>query len=123
MGCLFWVALFIVATGTAAYFRFSLAVLTALLAVVITGWAQLNEPSAVAVVIVWALFLAIFIPLHVTPLRRLMFSNHVLRIFRKVMPTMSQTESDALEAGTVWWDGGLFSGRPNWKKLLASPVP
>ena len=42
-------------------------------------------------------------------------------VFRKVMPPMSQTERDALEAGTVWWDGELFSGRPAGRKLLALP--
>ena len=31
---------------------------------------------------------------------------------------MSDTEREALEAGTVWWDGELFTGRPNWHKLL-----
>jgi acyl-CoA dehydrogenase len=34
---------------------------------------------------------------------------------------MSQTEREALEAGTVWWDGELFSGRPDWRKLLDIP--
>ncbi len=36
---------------------------------------------------------------------------------------MSQTEREAIEAGTVWWDGDLFSGRPDWSKLLAVPAP
>jgi len=39
------------------------------------------------------------------------------------MPAMSQTERDALEAGTVWWDGELFSGKPDWQKLLSVPKP
>jgi acyl-CoA dehydrogenase len=34
---------------------------------------------------------------------------------------MSQTEREALEAGTVWWDADLFSGRPRWERLLAIP--
>lgn len=33
------------------------------------------------------------------------------------MPTLSQTESEALQAGEVWWDAELFSGNPDWKKL------
>ena len=37
------------------------------------------------------------------------------------MPTMSQTEREALEAGNVWWDGELFSGKPNWRALLNTP--
>ena len=36
---------------------------------------------------------------------------------------MSETERDALEAGSVWWEGELFSGAPDWKKLLSQPVP
>ena len=36
---------------------------------------------------------------------------------------MSSTERDAIEAGTVWWDGDLFSGKPDWEKLLAMPAP
>ena len=36
---------------------------------------------------------------------------------------MSSTEKEALDAGTVWWDGELFSGKPDWKKLLAYPKP
>jgi acyl-CoA dehydrogenase len=36
---------------------------------------------------------------------------------------MSQTEREAIQAGTVWWDAELFSGRPNWNKLLAVPAP
>ena len=37
------------------------------------------------------------------------------------MPPMSQTEREAIEAGTVWWDGELFSGRPDWPRLLETP--
>src|SRR5438128_10408634 len=36
---------------------------------------------------------------------------------------MSQTEKEAIDAGTVWWDGDLFSGRPDFDKLLAVPEP
>ena len=35
-----------------------------------------------------------------------------------VMPPISDTERDAIDAGTVWWDGELFSGNPDWKQLL-----
>ena len=40
---------------------------------------------------------------------------------RKVMPEMSDTEREALEAGDVWWDADLFTGTPDWQKLLAYP--
>jgi acyl-CoA dehydrogenase len=56
-------------------------------------------------------------------LRRLIVSNQILKIFRKMLPQISQTEQEALDAGTVWWDGDLFSGKPDWNKLLAYPKP
>jgi acyl-CoA dehydrogenase len=56
-------------------------------------------------------------------LRRLVVSRFILNIFRTTLPPISQTEQEALDAGTVGWDGELFSGNPNWKKLLAYPKP
>lgn len=50
-------------------------------------------------------------------------SDPVLKLFRKVTPSMSQTEREALDAGTVWWDGELFSGKPHWRKLKKIPAP
>jgi len=57
------------------------------------------------------------------PIRRVLLSNRILAVFRKVMPPMSQTEADAINAGTVWWDGELFSGKPDWERLLGYPKP
>ena len=52
-------------------------------------------------------------------LRRRLVSNQILKIFRKTLPHISQTEQDALDAGTTGWDGDLFSGDPDWYKLLS----
>ena len=41
----------------------------------------------------------------------------IFKLFKRVTPRMSQTEREALEAGNVWWDGELFSGRPKWRRL------
>jgi acyl-CoA dehydrogenase len=61
--------------------------------------------------------------LFVRPLRYLLVSRPLLKIFRKILPKVSQTEQEALNAGTVWWEGELFSGDPNWRTLLAYPKP
>jgi acyl-CoA dehydrogenase len=63
------------------------------------------------------------ISLLVPPVRRALISNRLLKVFRKILPQISQTEQEALDAGTVWWDGDLFSGKPDWNKLLAYPKP
>ncbi|WP_182084695.1 acyl-CoA dehydrogenase [Aureimonas sp. ME7] len=43
----------------------------------------------------------------------------IYRWAKTAMPPISETESKAIDAGTVWWDGELFSGAPDWEKLLA----
>src|SRR5450830_489151 len=53
------------------------------------------------------------------PVRRALLAPRLLALFKRILPTMSETERDALEAGTTWWDADLFSGRPDWPKLLA----
>src|SRR5437660_1477487 len=59
----------------------------------------------------------------VAPLRRALISDGVLKVYKRVLPAMSQTEQDAIDAGTVWWDGELFSGQPDWARLFAYPQP
>jgi len=59
----------------------------------------------------------------ITPLRRLLISDRLYGIFRKSLPKVSDTEQEALDAGTVWWDAEIFSGRPRWRNLLKVPAP
>lgn len=55
--------------------------------------------------------------------RKRHFSRPLLGKFKKVLPTMSDTERDAIEAGTVWWDAQLFSGKPDWAMWKTFPKP
>ena len=59
----------------------------------------------------------------VPPLRRALVTRRIFAVYRRMLPQMSQTEKEALEAGSVWWEGELFHGRPDWSKLLAYPQP
>ncbi|MBT5667029.1 MAG: acyl-CoA dehydrogenase [Rhodospirillaceae bacterium] len=54
----------------------------------------------------------------VPALRRRIVSRPAMSLVRGILPTMGETERVALEAGTVGWDGDLFSGDPDWNKLL-----
>ncbi len=67
--------------------------------------------------------LALAATLAVRPLRRMVLTRPIFAAYRKVLPQMSDTERDALEAGSVWWEGELFRGRPDWQKLHAYPQP
>ncbi len=59
----------------------------------------------------------------IRPLRRAIVTRPLFAAYRRMLPQMSQTEKEALEAGSVWWEGELFHGRPDWSKLLAYPQP
>jgi len=80
----------------------------------------LPRPMLIALVAVFAVGALLLNP---TPVRCAVLSRPLLGVFRRLLPSVSQTEREALEAGTVWWDGELFSGKPDWKKLLACPAP
>ncbi|MBA3032255.1 MAG: acyl-CoA dehydrogenase [Gammaproteobacteria bacterium] len=69
---------------------------------------------------VLAIVAALFL---VRPLRRTLITRPIFATYRSLLPQMSDTEKEALEAGTVWWEGELFRGRPNWQKLHAYPQP
>ncbi|SEP67823.1 acyl-CoA dehydrogenase [Pseudomonas sp. NFPP19] len=58
--------------------------------------------------------------LSVKPLRRALLTRRALVMFRKIMPAMSDTERAAIESGTVWWDAELFSGKPDWSRLIGA---
>jgi len=51
--------------------------------------------------------------------RRDLITKSIFRAAKHALPTLSDTEREAIEAGDVWWDADLFSGNPDWKKLLA----
>ena len=59
----------------------------------------------------------------VPALRKSFISRPALTLLNRILPPISATEREAIDAGTVWWDGELFSGKPDWEKLHASPVP
>lgn len=63
------------------------------------------------------------IPLSITGIRKSFLSKPIFDLYKKVLPPMSQTEKEALDAGTVWWDGELFTGAPDWNKLKNMKLP
>ncbi|MDB5038903.1 MAG: acyl-CoA dehydrogenase, partial [Bacteriovoracaceae bacterium] len=65
--------------------------------------------------IILVILISIFV---IRPIRRVLISSVIMKIMAKILPKMSETERLALEAGTVWFDGDLFSGKPDWQKFL-----
>jgi len=67
-------------------------------------------------------FGAMVVP-NIVEYRREKLTKPLLAIYRTMLPKMSVTEREALEAGNVGWDGELFSGMPQWEKLMSYPAP
>ncbi|OFZ84880.1 MAG: acyl-CoA dehydrogenase [Betaproteobacteria bacterium RBG_16_66_20] len=124
---MFDIAVFALATLAAllllAYFQAPILAWTLASGVLLASWAAAFEWSGTANGIVLGCFVVLGAILNVNPLRRKIVSDHVLAMFRRILPDMSQTEKEAIDAGTVWWDADLFSGKPDWNKLLAIPQP
>ncbi|EZH82763.1 TPA: acyl-CoA dehydrogenase FadE [Aeromonas hydrophila] len=108
----------ILVIGAMAYRRASLFTSTlATAAALIVGTLYGHVP-----LLVWALFVVIAIPLNLVDFRRNQLTKPLFKLYKSIMPEMSRTEKEAIEAGTTWWEADLFAGNPNWKKLHAIPV-
>ena len=91
------------------------------------GWevyvAAVIEPDALSAVKLTLIAAVIAVPLNLKDFRRKKLTAPLLAIYQKIAPQLSPTEKIALEAGTVGFEGELFSGKPNWNRLLREPVP
>ena len=113
-----WLVLCIVAATTLAYLNASgVAWLLVFAALAAITWVVPLVPVPVAIAIT-ALVATLAVILGVPAVRRMLITRPLLDMFRRILPPMSQTEREAIDAGTVWWDGELFSGKPDWNKLL-----
>ncbi|MGI9317223.1 MAG: acyl-CoA dehydrogenase family protein, partial [bacterium] len=56
-------------------------------------------------------------------LRKKWLTGPLYKMVKAAMPPISQTEQEAIDAGTVWWDAELFAGKPDWNKLMSLPKP
>ena len=117
-----WLLLFTSLVLWLAYQRASLARATLVLGVLLVYYTLFGAGAPWWKALLWALYLP-HVLLNIKPLRQYLISNRFLRIYKRMLPPMSTTEREALEAGTVWWDGELFTGGPDWRKLLSAKAP
>ncbi|WP_374089340.1 acyl-CoA dehydrogenase [Methylomicrobium lacus] len=115
-----WLITFILIVLTASYHRMSLRLTTGLIGLWLAAYLVTHDLDSFSQGL-WAAFLLIFMPLNIDSLRLRLISRPMFKLMKSALPPMSQTEREALEAGTVWWDAELFSGKPEWKVLLDLP--
>ncbi len=118
MTTLLWILALLLVLGAAAYLRVSLLTATIAAAVVMAAGSLLDVTGLIS----WIIFLVIALPLNLSAFRQSVITRPLLKLYRGIMPEMSSTEKEAIEAGTTWWEADLFAGNPNWKKLHNYPV-
>ncbi len=122
MSTLFWILLFFGGALALAYQRVSLGRSTAFAGGALLVYTIFGGGGWLWTLLLWVLFAGL-VALNLTDVRRERLTRPMLRMYRKMLPSMSRTEREALEAGTVWWEGELFAGVPRWQKLLGAPAP
>ncbi len=117
-----WMVIFAISIWALSYHRASLRVWTvSFFALLIlqtsfsmTGWFVLS--------LEWIIFLGMATLLNVTELRQQFLTQPLLKFYKQQQPRLSDTEREALTAGTVTWEGDLFQGNPDWKKWASLPA-
>ncbi len=122
MSSVVWFLIFLAGGLALAYQRVSLLTATVAYGAALFVYALLGNGSLPWMIVLW-LVLAGLVLLNIDAIRMRFITRPFLRTYRRMLPSMSQTEKDALEAGTVWWDGELFTGGPDWEKLLSAAAP
>jgi acyl-CoA dehydrogenase len=114
--------LFAAAVLFLTYRRLSLVAFTGTFLVMLAAYTWLGAPAGLWKGFLWVTFFALAV-LNVRIIRKALISGPFMKAYRRLLPAMSPTEREALEAGTVWWDGELFTGKPDWSKLLSARAP
>jgi len=122
MMTLFWLLLFVGGALALAYHRVSLATATIAAGTALLSYTLLGHGSTPWLATLSVGFFAL-VALNIDALRMRFVTKPFLLVYRRLLPSMSDTEREALEAGTVWWDGEIFSGKPDWPKLLSARAP
>ena len=73
----------------------------------------------------WIVFAIVALVFNIPPLRQRLITAYIVKAIAalKLLPKISATEREAIEAGNVWVEGEFFSGKPNFKRLINEPYP
>jgi acyl-CoA dehydrogenase len=118
----FWLLVFVGGTLYLTYQRVSLRAATLAAGIALVAYSVTSASATPWLATLWLVFGAMAL-LNVDAFRLRFITRPFLKTYRRMLPSMSDTEREALEAGTVWWDGELFTGRPDWHKLLSAQAP
>ncbi len=122
MASVLWLLLFVGGALALAYRRAGLRQATIATGIALAAYTMFGDGAFVWLALLWIGFAGL-VAMNLPDFRRDRVTRPLLKTFRKMLPTISDTEREALEAGTVWWEGELFSGAPRWDRLRNYPAP
>jgi acyl-CoA dehydrogenase len=114
-----WFIYAVILTGLMAYTRAALSTFTLSFAALMAVGTIFDALSFFS----WIIFAIIALPLNISDFRKQYITHPLLKVFRSIMPQMSRTEQEAIDAGTTWFEAELFRGNPDWKKLHNYETP
>ncbi|MBA6356342.1 MULTISPECIES: acyl-CoA dehydrogenase FadE [unclassified Colwellia] len=114
-----WFIYAVILTGFMAYTRAALSTFTLSFAALMAVGTIFDALSFFS----WIIFAIIALPLNISDFRKQYITHPLLKMFRSIMPQMSRTEQEAIDAGTTWFEAELFRGNPDWKKLHNYETP
>lgn len=123
MNTLFWLLLWVGGLLTLAYHRATLLGATIGIGVGLLVTTLLSPFSWLTFLFMWLVFVGLAFFAHHPDYKRKLIVEPAFDAMSRSLPTVSATEKAALEAGTVSWEGELFSGSPQWEKLLTIAAP
>ena len=122
IGFIFWTLVFFTTLVVLCYRAVELRTATIAIGVVLLIFTIFGDPGNIFLAIYWVMF-ALLVSFNIPEIRRNYVSSQILKFYKSVLPSISQTEKEAIDAGGIWWDGEIFSGNPNWDVLRNNPKP
>jgi len=122
ISALIWFMLLFAALVTIAYKKPDLKTATFGSGIALAVYTALASGPVWWFLLLWLCF-GLFAVLNLEDFRRRSITTPLFNIYKTMVPSLSDTEREALEAGSVSWDGELFTGHPNWNQWLAIPPP
>ena len=102
-----------------AFYRVRRAVWIAAFGLALFLFSDFSFPLSLSIPL-WIIFLSIVSVTSIGFIRAVILTKPLRKLFKRQAMAMSQTEREAVDAGDVWWEKEIFSGRPKWDKLFAN---
>lgn len=122
MATALWILIFSIGAVSLFYHYASLRVWSLALSLYLIFYTFLSYTSGIFLGFWWLILLSAILILNIKPWRQQLLSKPVFNFYKRIMPSMSATEKEAIQAGTVSWEAEIFTGAPNWYKFLNLPV-